>query len=479
MKKNSQISVIIAGGSGFWAEQNHFPAIIQMKKLDIPVKVVAIIDKKNISTTEKRPNLEKIIQSDNPVWISPFNKSQKELTEELKLYLKKQPCQAIIISTNPVHHFFYLKWAIDNGINVICDKPFVVEKNSSHILENALLTQKNFEKIEQLYKKEKIKNNKFILSTPLRRRALAPFLDIAKNLNTVYKKTGEGISYMNVINNGGLHRYPIEFLKGGAHGYLDGVGSLAHSSYHYIDIIAWYLQLAQGEIEKIKVSLPYVFRVRDYLKTKKFKKLKELIEENPSSIRDQINLPKAVLLSELDFTFNLELLNKKSHPIGLVSYTSNHTSYTPRLTSYNPKTIDHAHELKGGRMSHLYIDIHQGALQNWQLMKNDVVFHGNEISTIGRQHPKLGKILKKKVYSEAYDKNTISPKDLIVSFIKYSGGLKISKKHFDLLSNFEGQRLTNRLFSKFYEGIALEYEVDVLNRKKRKFNNIIKIKDFI
>jgi len=167
---------------------------------------------------------------------------------------------------------------------------------------------------------------------------------------------------MNIIVNGGLHRYPVEFLKAGAHGYLDGIGSLAHSSYHYIDVIAWYLQLAPGDATQIKITLPHIFRVKDYLNIKGYKALQKLINSDDEKLDKGINLPVSVLNSELDFTFHLQLLNKDNLPIGLISCTSNHTTYTPRKVKYNPIAIDHAHDRNGGRMSQIYW-ISEGYLQ--------------------------------------------------------------------------------------------------------------------
>lgn len=478
MKNNDAINIIIAGGAGFWAEQNHYPAIIKIKKQDYNVRVSAIVDN-NLSNLEKlRPHMNEVVKLDNPNWISPFNKSPKELKNELTKYIKENKCHVLIVATNPIHHFFYCKWAIKNNINVICDKPLVVTQNSSSSIKNAKLIQKNFEKLENLYKKKKKNNPHYMFCTPLRRRALTPFLVIAHNLKDVYEKTGEGIRYMNVIINGGLHRYPTEFLKGGAHGYLDGVGSLAHSSYHYIDVIAWYLQIAPGEIKKINISMPYVFRVKDYLSMKGYKNIKNLIEDNPSNIDDNIKIPSVVNSCELDFTFHLQLLNGQNHPIGLISFTSNHTTYSPRQVKFNPNSIDPAHDQQGGRMSQLYIDIHQGALQNWQLIKNDVVFFGNEITTIGRIHPKIGNSHKKRKYSEAYEKGTISPQDLLINFILYSANKKLPQKTINLLTTIDNQRLTNKIFSKSYELIAFDYEKNVLKKPVKDLNHIINIDDF-
>lgn len=479
MKDNKSINIIIAGGCGFWAERNHYPAILKMKQKGIPAKVVAIVDIIKPGQEKLRPNMKAVVGLDSPKWISPFGKTPEKLKNELTFFIKQNKCDAIIVTTNPIYHYFYCAWGIENNINVMCDKPLVVNKNSSSNIKSAKLIQSKFENLEDLYKKEKEKNSRYMFCTPLRRRALTPFLNIANNLREVYEQTGEGIKYMNVINNGGLHRYPAEFLKGGAHGYLDGVGSLTHSSYHYIDIIAWYLQLAPGDVAKIRVVLTYISRVKDYLDIKGFRRIKDLIEEKPTNINDNVELSKVILGSELDFTFHLQLLNRQNLPMGLISYTSNHTTFTTRQAKYDPDILDNANNPLGGRMSHLYIDVHQGALQNWQLIKNDVVFYGNEITTIGRRHPKIGTPYKKNKYTEAYEKGTVSPQDLVINFIKYSGGLKISSNDFNLLSTIDNQKLTNRIFSKFYEEIAEEYERNVLGKEGKEVDKIIEIKDFL
>src|SRR5262249_1051778 len=153
-------------------------------------------------------------------------------------------------------------------------------------------------------------NPNYRFCTPLRRRALSPFVTIAESLQSIHKRTGEGITYVNAIINSGVHRYPVEFLKGGAHGYLDGVGSLSHSSYHYLDVIAWYLQCAPGSIAKIGITLPYIIRVRDYIARQGYSQLLQLNGENSSVVAPDITLPNRVLNAELDFTIHLHLYDQ-------------------------------------------------------------------------------------------------------------------------------------------------------------------------
>ncbi len=106
-------------------------------------------------------------------------------------------------------------------------------------------------------------------------------------------------------------------------------------------------------------------------------------------------------------------------------------------------------------MSQVYFDVHQGAMQNWQLVKNDVVFEENKIRLVRRLHPSLGEAYTEEYYRDAYDSQTITPKDLFSSFVKKSIGVKIESEHDKHLQLLETQALTHRIFSASYELIAL------------------------
>lgn len=459
MNDKKTINIFIAGGSGFWAECNHYPSITQLKKEGIPLRVVAICDIRNPYVEKSRPILTQILFKDKPIWINPYGLDENKLERELDKLQHKYNIDIAIVSTNPIYHFYYANWSTKYGISVLCDKPLVTTKNASFSLKQSLQIQDKYEILKENAIQAKKRNPKYLFCSPLRRRALTPFVKIASELENIYKKTHEGIRYMNVIVNGGVHKYPQEFLKGGAHGYLDGIGSLAHSSYHYIDVIAWYLGIARGQTAKIEVHLPYVFRVEDYLKIKGYKKLREIIESNEVNFDDNLKISDAVLNSELDFTFHLELFDNNNSLLGLISYTANHTTFTPRLTKFESEMVEYTNDKLGGRMSQVYIDIHQGALQNIQLVKNDVVFFGNNINIKNRKHPKTGTALETISYEDAYDKDTITPQDLFISFIKHTAGYSISEEHLRLLSTFDNQNLTNRIYSKFYEKLAEEFEL--------------------
>ncbi|MEK7516921.1 MAG: Gfo/Idh/MocA family oxidoreductase [Patescibacteria group bacterium] len=478
MQNIRPIHIFVAGGSGFWAESNHYPSILKLKAEGIPVKIVGICDVRDPYKEKNRPNLHRILNEDKPIWIDPLTINEYELFGKLDKLHRQFILDIVIITTNPTFHFLYASWAMKNIINVLCDKPLVTIKNASFNLAQAIQIQQRYEYLKELAAEAKKKRKNYIFCSPLRRRALTPFVKIAKELERVYKKTGEGIRYMNVIINGGVNKFPQEFLKGGAHGYLDGIGSLAHSSYHYIDVIAWYLSVARGNTSKLEVSLPYIFRVKDYLSIKGYSKLREFIE-NKTNFDDIIELPEPVLNAELDFTFHIKLFDKDNNLLGLISYTSDHTTFTPRQTKYVPEMLEYTNDRLGGRMSQVYMDIHQGTIQNWQLIKDDIVFFGNKISIKGRKHPKLGNKIELLQFEEAYDKGTTTPRDLFMSFIKATAGLLVPSEHLSLLSTFENQNLTNKLFSTFYEKIAEEFQAESIGNSKSLTSSIILLEEYL
>lgn len=458
MERNNKkkIDIVVAGGSGNWCEKNHYPSILKLKQLGFNIRVRVIIDpvnpyKKNEKNVNSR-SLTKILEIDKPVWIDVSKYKKADLIKLLNLYQHQKPFDIAIVSTNPAEHYFYSEWAVRKWISVLTDKPPIVFRNSSFDYCSAKQIIPSYFKLIKLATEAYKHNVNFCFCTPLRRRALSSFIYIADCIEKVYEESKQGITHMDIIINNGIHRYPQEFLNGGAHGYFDGIGSLSHSNYHYIDTVTWFLDQCKGFVKNIEISVPYIFRVRDYIDNKGYKALQILIEKYISKFDNQVNLTESILNSELDFISHLKLFDAKRKTIGIILYQSNHTSYSPRLVKFSKKIIDPANI--HGRMSHVYYDIHQGALQNIQLIKNDVVFEDYKIKVTRRLHPKLGSKFEKRIYKNPYNKKTITTEDLFTSFIKKSTGLNHDKSIVKRLSTLESQKFTIELFGKLYEIIA-------------------------
>lgn len=473
-----KINVLIFGGSGNWAEKHYYTAILKLREEGYDIKVVGICDPVDPSTLTDHHKLRSILKEDNPIWINPYNQSKTAIEKKLNELNNSMSIDVAIICTNPTFHFDYCIWALEKSINIICDKPLVIDNGAAYDINAA---QSQYEKYHILRKRinEKLlqdKNYKFYI--PLKRRVLKPFQTIINSLNEIYQTSSEGIKYLDLTVDGGIHRYPIEFLKGGAHGFVEGVGSLSHSSFHFIDAIAMCLCAAPGKIYSLEIELPYILRVKDYLKAKGYKKLMELIEDNTAGLEINENeISEAALNTELDFTFSIKLKDKEDNLIGHINYTSRHTTFTPRLTKYKADMIDHANSPTGGRMTQILLNIHQGALQNWISIKNDLLSEEDIIENTQRLHPNIGETLKKEVYRNAYHENTLTTELLVESFFKSIFKEDIPTEHEKFFKEFKIYDLTNEIFYKFYEKIAENF-INQNQNKKIKINSIINFKKY-
>lgn len=443
------VRIIIFGGSGHWAEQNHYPAILKLKSQGVDVRVTAICDPTDPYNTresdfhEGRANLGKILALDKPVWIDPSDDVDLQIIETMRA------TNVAIIAANPVYHMRYAEIALKTDNHILCDKPILVRQDSSWDLLQAQGIIKDFNKLTDLVRYKRHSKN-LLFSVPLRRRNLPAFKEIIDDLRDVYKLHGQHITHLNAIVNGGIHRYPSEFLKGGAHGYLDGVGSLSHSCYHYIDFIAWLISSTPAGLDAASISISNIKRVSDYLRQAEYTSLAKINNHKVSLYKE---LTASILNAELDFHVDIKLY-KDNAQVGQLYLTINHTSFSPRTidTSSAP---DHANQAGGGRMSQLILDVHQGALQSWQLIKNDAVFHGNNIVVTHRTHPGLGPVdYEVRKYADAYARDADNSINQVVNFVKCATGLDREKI---ISQDIEEQVFTMRLFAAMYESIAASF----------------------
>lgn len=463
MKLGKDIAnIVVFGGSGHWSELNHYPAIISLKEQGYDVRVTAICDivdpyAADAHSNYSRTRLDKILKADKPDWIDPREYQDDEaLIAHLQQYASAHDVTVAIIATNPTCHYVYALWAARNGIHVLCDKPVIVTKDASWKPAQARLIEEQFTKLLHLIRIREKENSNYTFCMPLRRRVLTPYMSIADSLKSTFERTGQGLTHMNITINGGIHRYPREFLKAGAHGYVEGVGSLSHSNYHYLDLMAWYMQLAPGTAVNVGVRVVSVDRVGDYLAAQGYEQLRKINNEDSSVVVDGVELSNSILRAELDFTFCFTLYDIDGRAVGRIMYSNSHATFSPRLAKYDPQVLDHANQHDGGRMSQVLIDLHQGALQNWLAIKNDVVFDENVIELTQRQHPALGHPYHHKVYSKAYETDTLTPTHLTEYFIKKTLG-RSTAEEINQVPDINSQMLSERIFSACYEQIANLY----------------------
>lgn len=445
------VKVLIIGGSGHWSNKTHYQAILELKKQAFPINVLGICDPIDPQTKKDYKYLSEILLVDNPTWM--FDENMDSLLQQLSAFHAKHRLDVVIIACNPVLHYFYCNWAADNHVNVICDKPISLMPKSAFDLSMAQKNQPNYEK---LVKKFASWNGELI--TPLRRRNHPVFIESIKRLRKAYELTGEGISYLQIIANNGKCRLPAEFLNSGSHGFIDGVGSSSHTFYHFVDVCSWFLQNAPGRSTKIKVSVPYIFRVKDYIKQKKYLTLQNALVTDERIKEDDIELPDNILNCEYDFNLQLHLLDESNDVVGLMQIFNCHSSYSNRVADYSKDINCPCDYPEGGRMKQFYLDIHQGSIQNIQILRNNDAFETYKAHIFQRANPILNmECFSEKIYDDVDQTVSSCVRELVILAMKKQAGQSLTIEDQEVLSGLHNQSLTQKIFSVCYEMIAYEY----------------------
>ncbi|MFC8506198.1 Gfo/Idh/MocA family oxidoreductase [Streptomyces sp. NPDC057411] len=452
-------TVLLVGGSGHWAgRENHAPALLEMQRSGRPVRTAVICDprdpEKRAQDADMAP-LRALLERDAPDWVNPDGLSPRELAAVLDRAHAAHRFSLVIIACNPVHHRDYILWAVSRGISVLCDKPLLVAEGAAHDPAAAARITAGYDEIGRALDEARARTGGPVhLAMPLRRRANDVYRSIAADIGEIQRSHGQGITSMQLIKNGGLFRYPEEYLLGDAHGYRGGVGALSFSSYHYIDLLAWYLELAPGEATALRVTNPYVRRVGEFLRTRQATALAELVDGGERPRRPE--LPPEVAAAETDFVFHLELLGEDGRKAGLVSYACHSNTYSHRSVGLQEFDLaDRQPFREKGRMSQFSLDVNQGSLQHIGVFKNDVVGEDYRIRVQRRRNPVLtAEPYGEEVFHNAHAGSSVTPQDVLRAMVLLASGEAAPAEVADRISFFEDQRLSHRLFGAFYELIA-------------------------
>ena len=444
---DSSLNIAIIGGSGFWTETNHAPNLLELlETTSLPIKVKAIVDPINPESVSRYENIQKLLDSQHSVWISPTDMSMEKLMDQLC----DEGINLLIVASYPVNHFEYILNGLERGMHVICDKPVLNEANSSTSVYSAKQIYIKYLRLVKAYEIAKQRNPNLLCSLILRRRTLPIFLEVADTIRLAATRTGAGINNANFLIHGGIYKHPHELSCTGAHGYTDGVGSLSHSAYHYLDLMNWYLSIAPGKAVGYEIRLANIMRVSDYINTKMY-------ESFFSNAATPIAYPAEVLGAELDVAFYIDLLDKYKNKCGSIHFANNHISFSNRTRPV--RLNDHeepANYIDGGRVSHVTVDIHQGGMQNIQILKNDVVFENNAISLKIRRNPKLdGEAYQESHFENAYGQKNATMRAALEVFIRaiVENKRPTSEDINDLLD----EQANMKMFSEMYTLIADDY----------------------
>ena len=225
---------IIEIGIGPHAKRVYVPAIIKLSQT-YNIELSLAIDLK-----EKEEDVKSYFSSvsiaPQLLFVDPFDGDlPQDLKKALNDFVKVNQIQAVIISTEPRSHYVYAKWALDQGLNILMDKPISTRENVVTDIDAALGIREEYNDLLKKYVSlQKRKQTAFTINA--QRRYHDGFELVSSLLKEIASKTNCPVTSIQSMHCDGQWRLPSEIVTQKYHPYGEGYGKASHSGYHIFDI---------------------------------------------------------------------------------------------------------------------------------------------------------------------------------------------------------------------------------------------------
>jgi predicted dehydrogenase len=348
-------------GLGYHAKRIYFPVLLELQTKR-KIEKIFIVDLEKEKNKILEYLKEKKASNYNLYFLKkPENdKLSKKTIDELNRY----SIGGVIISTEPLAHIVYAKWALKRNLSVLMDKPISSEENVAHDILKAKKLIEDFRELEELYEKAKIKNTKICFAIMAQRRFHNVFKALKRAIIEIKEETDCPITSYQSFHGDGQWRFPTEIIDQDYHPYNQGYGKCSHSGYHFFDIASWFLESSYQENKKpdtietfSRACFPNDFLTQ--LNYKDYRRLFNDFDENNKYTEKEF-LDKTKNFGEIDAFTNFTF-KKKNRTITLASINLCHNGFSQRnWVSTNGRDL-----YKGnGRVRHENYYIAQGPFQS-------------------------------------------------------------------------------------------------------------------
>lgn len=251
-----------------------------------------------------------------------------------------------IISTEPKAHYAYIKWAVEQGLDFLVDKPIFTETYGEVITNGHSTLYKRFLEINN-----QIQDVGVNAAIMMPRRMHPALTMVYSYLKDFVKTFGVPIAHLNFYHGEGMWNMPNEFFTRDNHPYNRGYGALFHTGYHFVDLIMFILKINElinrGSYDMAEFALAIVnpADVCGMIGEKAYTKLIGV-----SSLTHYIN--NMTFLGEVDWQLLLNMYSSNSI-IATCNLDMRQSNYSARKSSILPRDV----YKKNGRIYHELLEI--------------------------------------------------------------------------------------------------------------------------
>jgi len=318
-------------GLGYHARRIYFPILQELQGRNMIDKIF-VVDLKSQKEIIENYLYAKKAKNVKPLFLNkPQNHRLNKTTEKtMDSIIKKEKIKGVIISTEPLAHMVYAKWAMKNRLSVLMDKPISTHKwiicNEKY--GKQLIT--DYEDLVKMYREAKKKNPQIVFAVMTQRRFHNLFGKMKEAIRDVYEYTHCPITSIQAFHGDGQWRFPTEIIEQNYHPYNQGYGVCSHSGYHVFDIVSWLMEGSDHNPDEMEVvsnfSTPNDL-IEQYTFADYRRDFKDFEKYNKYSKREFIK--KAKNFGEVD-SFNNFAFKKKGRVITLASVNISHNGFSQR-----------------------------------------------------------------------------------------------------------------------------------------------------
>jgi predicted dehydrogenase len=220
---------LILIGCGPHAKRVYLPAIQKMS--GVKVSLVVELESQRKVTEQTLSNFE----NSEVLYIEPFqDKVPTHLRKELHKHIIENEVGGVIIATEPMIHKAYAKWALEEGLNILLDKPITTRQNVvSDIRQAKGILEDYYDLVRDYQNLQQSRNTVFMVNS--QRRFHKGFQFVKEKIKEVSSITNCPINFIQAYHSDGQWRFPSEIVTQNYHPYCFGYGKASHSGYHIFD----------------------------------------------------------------------------------------------------------------------------------------------------------------------------------------------------------------------------------------------------
>ena len=284
----------------------------------------------------------------------------KDFYNKLLTICKEENIEKIIVSTEPKAHHMYLKFCLENNIDILCDKPIIVLKEMNK-MKNINKMRDEYYELLRLYKKNDAQCK--IMCQRLYHKGYIYIKELLKEVVSTYNIP---ITYIDIYHCDGNWEFPHDLDKEN-HPYKYGYGKLYHSGFHFIDLLSELLKINQYTTKDKRIVNGYlqgnIFTPNDELKVCNQNDYYKIFPESrDSKFYKKLNKMKFDNYGEKNFYSQLYFYNDTNNLITTANLNLLHYGVSRRGWFQSRDFYK-----KNGRIRHEKININVGTLLNIQI----------------------------------------------------------------------------------------------------------------